>query len=164
MSCSFISDESPCDNVGIGTSIMPLVACNRDMNPLLESIGVSSSSVVSEADLLMNRAGYFTVSPQEKAAMTVCPKHRKSLTSDWAGRKSNKCAYPFHKGEKRKLAKPRRVNAIMSTEIYDEHRIVVPIGSGKNRISFSHKNKYLQFIISTRHIHANFTAIVKCFI
>lgn len=130
MKCTFFSDESSCHDVGTGARIIPLVTCNRDMTLLLQSIGVSGPNAVTEVDLIMNRAGYFTVSPEEKSAMIVCPKHRRSLTSDWAGHKINKCAYPFHKGQKRKLPKPRRVNAVMSEEIYHKHKIVVPIGSG----------------------------------
>ena len=76
MSCSFHSEGSPCDQVGIGNTIIPLTACTRDDKPLLKTIGASGRSVVSEDDLILNRAGYFRVTPEQKAVMIVRPEHR----------------------------------------------------------------------------------------
>jgi len=51
---------------------------------------------VHEVDLILNRAGYFVATENEKISMTIYPRHRKKLTIDWAGRKSNTCSYPSH--------------------------------------------------------------------
>ena len=61
--------------------------------------------------------------------MTVCPRHRKSLTTDWLGRKRTTCCYPNHKGERKGNAQTRRANAQLSHEIFDLFDTVVPIGS-----------------------------------
>lgn len=78
----------------------------------------------------LNRAGLFGVSDEEMQAMTICPKHRRDLTIDWSGRKGQVCCYPTHKGPKKKVNLPRRVNAAMSAEIFVAFNIVVPIGAG----------------------------------
>ena len=67
MSCSFHSQDSPCDQVGIGNTIIPLAACTRDVKPLLKTIGASGRSFVSEDLLIPNRAGYFRVTPEQKS-------------------------------------------------------------------------------------------------
>ena len=107
VNCSFSSLDSPCNHVGIRSEIIPLMACKIDIKPQLESLGASSRSrdleIPSESDLILNQAGHFTVAPDQKAAMTICPKHRKAMTTAWAGRKVTRCSY----------------------------QIVVPIGSGK---------------------------------
>ena len=48
--------------------------------------------------------------------MTICPKHRRELTVDWRGRKSSTCSYPSHKGQRKQVKDPRRVNYAMSKE------------------------------------------------
>ena len=157
VSCSFHSEDSPCDQVGIGNTIIPLPAFTRDVKPLLKTIGASGRTVVSEDDLILNRAGYFRVTPEQKAAMTVCPKHRNSLTKDWVGRKTNKCAYPSYEGPQKKLPNPRRVTTTMSIKIYDLHGKVVPIGSGKvlNTLKWTGKREFnsrSNSIVGYRHV------------
>ena len=66
-----------------------------------------------------------------------CPKHRNILTTDWSGRKNDKCTYPSHEGPKKKLANQRPATAAMSIEIYETHGTVVPIGSGENTLGSS---------------------------
>ena len=125
--CFFGSPESACSLEGVGSKILPLLACQLDMTTHLLSLGVSSESV-SEVELIMNRARI--VATEEQISMTICPKHRKKLTIDWTGRKSTTCAYPTHRGPKRNEKNVRRVNAVISAEIYDLHHVRVPIGSG----------------------------------
>ena len=71
------------------------------------------------------------VSNDEMQTMTICPKHRLDLTTNWPGRKVEICCYPDHEGTKRGLKLPRRVNADMSAEIFVLFNAVVPIGSGQ---------------------------------
>jgi hypothetical protein len=134
VTCSFGSPDSICSFEGIGSQIIPLLACKLDMTSHLVNLGVSSvrreDEHVSEVNLILNRAGFFVVTDEETLPMTICPRHRKKLTIDWAGRKSSTCSYPTHRGPKKSIKKVRRVNATLSTQIYQMHHSTVPIGSG----------------------------------
>jgi len=136
MDCSFQSEESLCGVSGLGTGILPLLACKRDMTSHLVSLGISGkrgrgNTRITESELILNRAGRFgTVNEEEIQAMTICPKQRKELTTDWPGRKGQLCCYPSHKGQKRQLSLPRRINASMSAEMFLQFNVVVPIGAG----------------------------------
>ena len=136
MNCSFRSEESPCGLRGVGTVILPLLACKRDITFHLLSLKISvkrgrGSTEVSETELILNRAGLLgAVSNDEMQTMTICPKHRLDLTTNWPGRKVEICCYPDHEGTKRGLKLPRRVNADTSAEIFVLFNAVVPIGSG----------------------------------
>ena len=110
---------------------------------------------VSEKDLILNRAGYFELTRQQQEILTICPKHRKSLTADWQGRKSGACSYPAHLGKPKQLKSPRRINAHMSLEIYQIFNSVVPIGSGKRFLLFLLREYYFdwgQFDILLSHM------------
>ena len=137
MDCSFHSEGSLCGVSGQGSGILLLLACKRDMTSHLVSLGVSGKrgqgkTGITESELILNRAGLFgTVNEEEIQAMTICPKHRKELTTDWPGRKGQLCCYPSHKGQKRQLSLPRCINAPMSAEIFLQFNVVVPIGAGK---------------------------------
>jgi len=61
---------------------------------------------VNEVELILNGAGYFVATENEKISMTICPRQRKKLTTDWAGRKSNTCSYPSHRGPRKTIKKP----------------------------------------------------------
>ena len=73
---------------------------------------------ITEKELILNRAGHFELSQDSVAAMTICPKHRRDLTVDWRGRKSSTCCYPSHKGQRKQVKDPRRVNYTVSKEIF----------------------------------------------
>ena len=135
LKCSFWSVDSPCGAEGVGLRICPLLSCTRDIESHLVSLGLGSKrgatgSKISEVDLILNRAGKFDVLEDEKSGMTVCPRHRKSLTTDWIGRKRTVCCHPSHKGQRKGNTQTRRANAKMSQEIFELHNAVVPIGSG----------------------------------
>jgi hypothetical protein len=53
MNCSFGSEESPGSTGGLGSFILPLLACNRD--------GREETSDISELQLILNRAGVYLV-------------------------------------------------------------------------------------------------------
>ncbi|XP_015759339.1 PREDICTED: uncharacterized protein LOC107338616 isoform X3 [Acropora digitifera] len=61
--------------------------------------------------------------------MTICPKHRRELTIDWAGRKSSTCSYPSHRGPRKQMKNVRRINISISEEVFARYQISVPIGS-----------------------------------
>ena len=123
--------DSPCGAEGVGLRICPLLSCTRDIESHLVSLGLGSKrSKISEADLILNRAGKFDVPEDEKRGMTVCPRHRKNLTTDWTSRKRTMCCHPSHKGQRKGNTQTRRVNAKMSQGIFELLNAVVPIGSG----------------------------------
>jgi len=132
VSCSFASDNFPCSTVGHGSAIVSLLSCNDDMDIHLGSLGLRKrlENVVTERDLILNRAGHFDLEIKDTEAMTICPKHRRDLTVDWPGRKRSTCSYPTHIGQRKQLKQPRRVNISMSKEIFSLHGAVVPVGSG----------------------------------
>jgi len=136
MNCSFQSEESLCGVSGLGTGILPLLAFKRDMTSHLVSLGISGKrgrgkTRITESELILNPAGRFgTVNEEEIQAMTICPKPRKELTTDGPGRKGQPCCYPSHKGQKRQLSLPRRINASTSAEMFLQFNVVVPIGAG----------------------------------
>ena len=138
---SFSSTDSACSLDATGSQIVPLLACKLDITAHLLSLGLSSGQQrtgdenVNEVDLILNRAGYFVATENEKISMTICPRHRRKLTTDCAGRKSNTCSYPSHRGPRKTIKKPRRVNTTLSEEIYQFHHATVPIGSGKYKLS-----------------------------
>ena len=141
LTCSFSSSDSACSFEGTGSQIVPLLTCTLDITPHLLNLGVSSGRQqsaerenINEIGLILNRAGQFVATENEKISMTICPKHRKKLTTDWAGRKSNTCSYPTHQGPRKSMKKPRRINATLSEEIFQMHHATVPIGSGKYKL------------------------------
>lgn len=138
MKCSFASQETPCSSYGSSTDILPLDACKEDITPHLLGLGVSSKRgwrsegiEITENDLILNRAGHFDLSQDRVATMAICPKHRRELTVDWRGRKSSTCCYPSHKGHRKQVKDPRRVNYAVSKEIFSLYNAVVPVGSGE---------------------------------
>ena len=115
-----------------------MLSCTRDIESHLVSLGLGSKlgatgSKISEAELILNRAGKFDVPEVEERGMTVCPRYRKNLTTDWTGLKRIMCCHPSHIGTTKAgvTHKPtRRVNAKMSQGIFELHNGVVPIASG----------------------------------
>ena len=138
MNCSFCTDSSICSVKGFGSAVIPLTACKRDLsNTTLSFAGIGrkrgrSDSQITEQDLILNRSHHPEASVEEITTLTICPKHRKDLTTDWPGRKSTVCTYPFHT-QRRKKAKSstRRVNMTMSKDLKEILNISLPIGSGK---------------------------------
>ena len=137
MNCSFGSEDSVCGPFGANSTILPLVKCEEDMTSHLISLGVSSKRgrrsipTLSESNLILNRAVLFGLGLQRTGEMTICPKHRRELTVDWAGRKSSTCSYPSHRGPRKQMKNVRRIYISISEEVFARYQISVPIGSGK---------------------------------
>ena len=56
MNCSFSTEESSCSESGVGSAILPLLACKRDMTSHLVSLGISGKKrVVEERQKSANR-------------------------------------------------------------------------------------------------------------
>ena len=132
-------------SVRANSTILPLVKCEEDMTSHLISLSVSSMRgrrsipmrgrrsipTLSESNLILNRAVLFGLDLQRTGEMTICPKHRRELTVDWAGRKSNTCSYPSHRGPRKQMKNVRRINVSISEEVFARYQISVPVGSGK---------------------------------
>lgn len=148
MSCSFECEGSPCGSFGDTSEIIPLVKCTVDMSSHLISLGVSSKRgrrslpSLDEWQLILNRAGIFGKETESATSKTICPKHRRLLTMDWPGRKNNACTYPSHRGLRKQLKSTRRVNDIVSAEIFAHFQRSVPIGSGKLDLDY-----YIKYIL-----------------
>ena len=116
MNCSFGSEDSVCGPFGANSTTLLLVKCEEDMTSHLISLGVSSKHgrrsipTLIESNLILNRAGLFGLGLQRTGEMTIIPKHRRELRVDWAGRKSNTCCYPSHRGPRKQLKNVRRIN------------------------------------------------------
>ena len=136
LKCSFWSVDSHCGAEGVGLRTCPLLSCTWDIELHVVSLGLGSkhgttSSKVSEADLILNRAGKFDVPEDEKSGMTVCPRHRKNLTIDSIAWKwAMCCCHPSHNGQRKGNTQTWRVNAKMSQGIFELHIAIVPISSG----------------------------------
>ena len=68
--------------------------CKQDMTSRLVTLGISGNrgrgeAEVSESGLILNREGNIGIlREEEKEALTISPKYRKHLTTDWPGRKN----------------------------------------------------------------------------
>ncbi|KAI8493398.1 hypothetical protein Bbelb_287950 [Branchiostoma belcheri] len=139
MSCSFGSQESECGPTHrrpTYQSVVPLTACDKDLTSYLIGLGVSGRgkgvAALTEQDLILNRSGRFGLSVEQKSALTVCPKHRYDLTTNWIGGKRSSCTHPEHKGKRVGLKNPRRVSLALSVELvelYETYNRIVPVGS-----------------------------------
>ena len=93
---------------------------------------------LEEWRLILNRVGVFgNLVDEAFDKKIICPKHRRMLTIDWPGRKSSTCTYPSHAGTRKQMKNYRRVNFVMSEEIFDRFQTSVPIGSGKSNLLLS---------------------------
>ena len=138
MECSFAKEDSCCGAIENDSLPLPINACKLDLTTHLLALGISgkrgwrsNSSELSERDLILNRAGFFNLNDEEIASMTICPKHRQELSIQWTGRKRMTCGYPSHKGQRKQMKNPRRVNMKLSQEIFRLCGIVVPVGTGR---------------------------------
>ena len=57
MNCSFSTEESSCSESGVGSAILPLLACKRDMTSHLVSLGISGKRGRGEAEVSESGAG-----------------------------------------------------------------------------------------------------------
>ena len=138
MSCSFSSSDSTCGPTAYApedASIIPLRACRKDLSGYLTSLGVSgcrgigTSNILAEYELILNRAGFYNLSREDTEKMTICPKHRYELSTHFQ-QLPPRCSYPIHRGEKKSLKNPRRVNKKVSEEMFSLYHVKVPTGSG----------------------------------
>ena len=138
MDCSFKKTiGSKCGSYYSDSTVLPLNCCNVDITSHLVVLGISGkrgqsgAGQVSERDLILNRAGLFDKSEEFISALTICPKQRKELSTDWPRKKRYTCGYPTHKGIAKQINNPWRINLNVSQEIFKQHGAVVPAGMGR---------------------------------
>lgn len=105
------------------TNFIPISSCTRNVKPHLCRLNVSQSSISSEKDLILARAGLFE---EEGNSLTICPKHRDTLGLQW--KPTKKCNHPLHRDSKRKP--DRGANLQTSKEVMAKWEVLLPIGAG----------------------------------
>ena len=138
-SCSFESlVGTPCSfdrkDKHRSTEIVPLSLCNKDVTG--HGSTWSFSGIESETDLILARAGIFSVTSRDLSSFHICPFHRSEL--DIGCRRnsySNSCQVPKeianHIERRGKPVKADRgVGKNISEYIHQQTGILIPVGSG----------------------------------
>ena len=138
MDCSFKKTiGSECGTYYSNSTQLPLNSCNVDITSHLVVLGISGkrgrsgAGQVSKRDLILNRGGLFDKSEEFISALTICPKHRKELSTDWPGKKRYTCGYPTHKGIAKQINNPRHINLSFSQAIFKQHGALPPARTGR---------------------------------
>ena len=97
-----------------------LSECNADISAHLASCHLSKCSEVTEAKLIMARAGIQHLSRTQLEGMTICPRHRHLIGRFWRGPKS--CQYPGHTGKVRSVRGSHYTTFQIPDEIRHIHR------------------------------------------
>ena len=88
--------------------------CNEDVNAHLVECHLSPKRL-TEKDLIMTRAGLFSLSEMQIETMSVCPKHWHSLGRFW--RPPRPCHYPGHTGRSTSVASRHVIVLNLAREI-----------------------------------------------
>ena len=91
----------------------PLKDCNEDVNVHLASCHLSKERL-TEKDLILARAGLFSLSEMQIETMSVCPKHRHSFGRFW--RPPRSCQY--HTGKSTSISGRHVIGLNLSGEVY----------------------------------------------
>ena len=124
--CSFNGFGGICCTGDGAHGAVKLNECTADVSGLLSSCGLSRLQI-SEAQLILYRAGRFAVTQEQQEKMSICSAHRSKLGTRWRPLRS--CQYPSHTGLLRRY-KNRMVFGIqLSTEVMSLYGTLVQIGS-----------------------------------
>ena len=93
----------------------PFKDCNENVNAHPVSCHLSKERL-TEKDLILARAGLFSLSEMQIETMSVCPKHRHSLGRFW--RPPRSCQYPGHTGKSTRVAGRHVIGLNLAREIY----------------------------------------------
>lgn len=107
--------QTPCGSSRNTESHVLLSECNADISAHLSSCHLSKCGDVTEADLIMARAGIRGMLAKQLTRITICPKHRHSLGRFWRAPKS--CQHPGHTGKVTSFAGKHVINFQMADEI-----------------------------------------------
>ena len=104
-----------------------------------------SKSGLTEAELILARAGHFDLTEDQVDKMIICSTHRQNLGRFW--RQPRSCQYPSHKGPRKKQCSDRHVIGLtIAKEIQSVFKVTIRIGS----------RKVTHFLISTT-LHSCFS-------
>ena len=107
--------QTPCGSSRDKDNNVFLSQCSADISVHLSSCHLSKCGDVTEAELIMARAGNRGMSATRLAGMTSYPRNRHSLGRFWRPPKS--CQHPGHTGKVTSLAGIHVINFQMAEEI-----------------------------------------------
>ena len=111
--------------------LVTLEECNSDIGNHLSRCHLSRE-VLSEGDLIMARAGFFSPTQTQKRETVICAKHRAYLGQYWGNQtKTSSCRYPEHKGERKCGKTDRAFSVKLSREVMEVFGVLVPVGAPK---------------------------------
>ena len=116
------------------TEIVPLSFCNKDVTGHRSTW--SFSGIESETDLMLARAGIFSVTSRNLSSFNICPFHRSELDIGWRRNSySNSCQIPKEIANHiERRGKPVKadmgVSKNISEYIHQQTGILIPVGSG----------------------------------
>lgn len=126
MSC-FLSYLENCGYSRGLTQLVRLIECTDPIENHLSSVHLSHE-MLTEYELILARAGFFTSTTTNVQEFLICPKHRLGLGRLW--RSKTTCQYPKHKGTKTAVKWRDVCNMAMSKVLHQAYGVIVPVGSG----------------------------------
>ena len=108
--------------------MIPIPSCSRDVTMHLKSVKVSSSSVASEGELILLRAGIFD---DDGKGMTVCPKHRNVLAFTGAPRVFANTLFIVTVHQEIRQNATEGCQRKLSIEVKRKWNSLLPFGSGE---------------------------------
>ena len=127
----FISlrDESGCGECKGESNLVPLNECNSDIRAHLRQCRLTKENI-TESELILLRAGYFSKTAQQVENMFVYPRHRANLGKDWGNQTGRTaCQYPVHKAQQKGVKSDRAVTVRIAREVKEVFDITIPVGS-----------------------------------
>ena len=121
--------QSPCGSSREEVEHVLLSECNADISAHLASCHLSKCSEVTEAKLIMARAGIQHLSRIQLEGMTICPRHRHLLGRFWRGPRS--CQYPGHTGKVTSVTGSHVITFQIADEIRLIFKEIAAVGSRK---------------------------------
>lgn len=124
-----LKDESGCGEFKGESNLVPLNECNSDITAHLRRCHLTKENI-TESELILLRAGYFSKTAQQVENMFVCPRHRANLGKDWGNQTGRTaCQYPDHKGKQKGVKSDRAVTVRIAREVKEVFDITIPVGS-----------------------------------
>ena len=122
--------QTPCGSSRDEENHVVLSECKADISAHLSSCHLSKCRNITEAELIMARAGIRGISATQLTHITICPRHRYSLGKFWRAPKT--CQHPWHTGKVSSLAGRHVINFQMADEIRTLfEKTITAVGSRK---------------------------------
>lgn len=102
--------------------------CNDDIGGHLVNCHLSAEGL-TETDLILARAGLFSVTESQIEIMSICARHRHSLGKFW--RPPRSCQYPDHRGKSTAVGGRHVIGLKLSKEIHSLFGENALVGSRK---------------------------------